>query len=90
MQSRDKLVLISIRGFGKCPNEQGPHRFEEQTCNDHDSVGDEICIAKQIYISGRQAGDTLSAPTCKRRLVPLPLQAIVGRSDVTPRLSAPL
>jgi len=50
MQNRAKHVLIPTRGFGKCPKEQGPDRFEEQECNTQDCVGDEICIAVQDLV----------------------------------------
>jgi hypothetical protein len=43
-------VLIPTRGFGKCPREQGPKRFQEQECNVQDCVGDEICIAVQDLV----------------------------------------
>jgi hypothetical protein len=49
-QNRAKHVLIPTRGFGKCPKEQGPDRFEEQECNTQDCVGDEICIAVQDLV----------------------------------------
>lgn len=50
MQDRAKHVLIPTRGFGKCPKEQGPDRFQEQECNTQDCVGDEICIAVQDLV----------------------------------------
>jgi len=50
MQNRAKHVLIPTRGFGKCPKEQGPNRFQEQECNIQDCVGDEICIAVQDLV----------------------------------------
>lgn len=46
LQQREKHVLIPTRGFGKCPKEHGPERFEEQECNTQDCVGDEICVAR--------------------------------------------
>jgi len=46
-QNRHKHVLIPTRGFGKCPKEDGPFRFQEQDCNTQPCVGDEICIANQ-------------------------------------------
>merc|ERR1719329_718768 len=49
-QNRAKHVLIPTRGFGKCPKEQGPKRFQEQECNVQDCVGDEICIAVQDLV----------------------------------------
>jgi len=49
-QNRAKHVLIPTRGFGKCPKEQGPERFEEQECNTQNCVGDEICIAIQDLV----------------------------------------
>jgi hypothetical protein len=50
MQSRAKHVLIPTRGFGKCPKEEGPKRFQEQECNTQDCVGDEVCIAVQDLV----------------------------------------
>merc|ERR1712032_470089 len=50
LQERQKHVLIPTRGFGKCPKEEGPERFEEQECNMQACVGDEICIARQDLI----------------------------------------
>jgi len=49
-QNRHKHVLIPTRGFGKCPKEDGPNRFQEQECNTQPCVGDEICIANQDLI----------------------------------------
>jgi len=49
-QNRAKHVLIPTRGFGKCPKEQGPDRFEEQECNTQQCVGDEICVAVQDLV----------------------------------------
>jgi len=49
-QDRTKHVLIPTRGFGKCPKEQGPERFQEQECNIQDCVGDEICVAVQDLV----------------------------------------
>jgi len=49
-QDRAKHVLIPTRGFGKCPKEQGPARFQEQECNVQDCVGDEICVAVQDLV----------------------------------------
>jgi len=65
-QQRNKHVLIPVRGFGKCPKEQGPERFAEQECNQQSCIGDEICIANQDLIialdgagSVREAGFNL-------------------------------
>ena len=45
MQDRAKHVLIPTRGFGKCPKEQGPDRFQERECNTQDCVVRELVIA---------------------------------------------
>merc|ERR1719230_944296 len=50
MQSAARHVLIPTRGFGKCPKEEGPERFQRQECNTQPCVGDEICIANQDLI----------------------------------------
>merc|ERR1719198_1330000 len=49
-QNRQKHVLIPTRGFGKCPKEEGPERFQRQECNTQPCVGDELCIANQDLI----------------------------------------
>jgi len=66
IQERVKHVVIPVRGFGKCPKEQGPERFAEQECNQQACVGDEMCIANQDLIlaidgagSVREAGFNL-------------------------------
>jgi hypothetical protein len=49
-QDRVRNVEIPIRGDGKCPRSKSRVRLEEQTCNTHSCVGDEICIAKQDLV----------------------------------------
>merc|ERR1740139_196619 len=49
-QNRVRLVEIPIRGDGKCPRDKSRVRLQEQTCNTHSCVGDEICIAKQDLV----------------------------------------
>jgi hypothetical protein len=47
---RFRSVLIPIRGEGKCPKKKSNSRYEEEDCNTHPCVGDEICIAKQDLV----------------------------------------
>jgi uncharacterized protein YegL len=47
---RIKKVLIPIRGEGMCPRTRSPKRFEDEACNTHACVGDEICIARQDLV----------------------------------------
>jgi hypothetical protein len=47
---RMKSVLIPIRGEGKCPKKRSSDRYEEEECNTHPCVGDEICIARQDLV----------------------------------------
>jgi hypothetical protein len=49
-QERIRKVLIPIRGEGTCPRRRHADRYEDQACNTHDCVGDEICIAKQDLV----------------------------------------
>jgi len=50
LQTRQRKVLTPIRGHGSCPKEKSHYRFEEQSCNTQDCMGDEICIAQQDLI----------------------------------------
>jgi hypothetical protein len=49
-QYRKRTVDIPIRGNGKCPKPKSSHRLEDQSCNTHACVGDEICIARQDLV----------------------------------------
>jgi len=49
-QERIRKVVVPIRGMGKCPVEGHADRLEEQPCNAHECVGDEVCIAKQDLV----------------------------------------
>merc|ERR1719237_787261 len=49
-QERVRTVLVPIRALGKCPSEEHPDRYEEQSCNSQECAGDEICIAKQDLV----------------------------------------
>jgi len=48
--TRTRKVLVPIRGQGKCPKKEAGERLAEKVCNNHDCVGDEICIAQQDLI----------------------------------------
>jgi hypothetical protein len=61
-QDRAKHVVIPIRGQGKCPRTRSADRFEEQACNTHDCVGDEICIARQDLVLAVDASGSLREP----------------------------
>jgi len=50
MQERHRHVLVPTRGFGKCPKRSSNTRFQNQECNAHPCVGDEVCVAKQDLI----------------------------------------
>jgi hypothetical protein len=50
LQTRQRTVLIPIRGNGKCPTVTSYNRFEDQTCNENSCVGDEVCVANQDLI----------------------------------------
>jgi hypothetical protein len=47
---RVKNIVIPIRGQGKCPRSRSRQRYQEQECNTHECVGDEICIARQDLV----------------------------------------
>ncbi|CAK0883070.1 unnamed protein product, partial [Prorocentrum cordatum] len=49
-QERARKVAVPIRGMGKCPVEDHADRLEEQPCNAHECIGDEVCIAKQDLV----------------------------------------
>merc|ERR1719237_1175641 len=49
-QERVRTVLVPIRALGKCPSEEHPDRYKEQSCNSQECAGDEICIAKQDLV----------------------------------------
>jgi hypothetical protein len=50
LTSHVRKVLIPIRGEGMCPRETSADRFQEKTCNDHNCIGDEICVAQQDLV----------------------------------------
>jgi uncharacterized protein YegL len=50
IQERVRNVDIPIRANGKCPGPKHADRFEMQSCNTQDCVGDEICIARQDLV----------------------------------------
>jgi len=50
MTSRSRPVLVPIRGRGRCPKADSAERMEEQLCNMHDCIGDELCIAEQDLV----------------------------------------
>jgi len=56
---RTRKVLVPIRGQGKCPTEASVERWEEDTCNAHDCIGDEVCIAKQDLIIALDSSGSL-------------------------------
>jgi len=49
-QERWRRVIIPIRGNGKCPKASSKLRYGLKSCNTHECVGDEICIAKQDLV----------------------------------------
>jgi hypothetical protein len=49
-QQRVRKVIVPIRGDGKCPTANSEHRSQEQECNAHACVGDELCVAKQDLV----------------------------------------
>jgi len=59
LTERKKIVVIPIRGQGKCPKSENPDRFEKKKCNKQDCVGDEICIAKQDLVIALDASGSL-------------------------------
>jgi len=50
LQERTRKVVIPTRGEGECPTDDSAERLNEQSCNKHDCIGDEICIAKQDLV----------------------------------------
>jgi len=50
MTSRSRPVLVPIHGQGRCPKADSGERMEEQRCNTHDCIGDELCIAEQDLV----------------------------------------
>ena len=52
-QEKFRHVETPASGYGKCPKEESSIRYEKQSCNDRQCVGDEVCIAKQdifVYV----------------------------------------
>jgi len=50
MSSRSRPVLVPIRGRGRCPKPDAGERLQEQHCNTHDCIGDELCVAQQDMV----------------------------------------
>jgi len=44
-QEKFRHVVIPARANGKCPKDDADYRYEKQSCNTQDCVGDEVCIA---------------------------------------------
>jgi uncharacterized protein YegL len=49
-RERTKSVTVPIRGGGSCPKKDSHFRRDEEACNIHACIGDEICIAKQDLV----------------------------------------
>jgi len=60
MTSRSRPVMLPIRGLGRCPKADSGERMEEQRCNTHDCIGDELCIAEQDLVMLVDSSGSLS------------------------------
>merc|ERR1719333_28354 len=59
-EERWRRVIVPVRGEGKCPKPQSKIRHGIKTCNTHECVGDEICIAKQDLVISIDGSGSLS------------------------------
>merc|ERR1719240_891966 len=60
-QQRMRNVEIPIRGNGKCPTPKSAARHEDQVCNTHQCVGDEICTAQQDLVIAVDGSGSMKA-----------------------------
>jgi len=52
-QEQFRHVETPAMGNGKCPGDRSSSRYEKQSCNTQDCVGDEVCVAEQdifVYV----------------------------------------
>ena len=54
-----KHVLMPTRSSGQCPKESSRKRIRERESNTQESVGDEICTAKQDLVSAMDGSGSL-------------------------------
>jgi len=60
LHQRHRSVLVPMRGSGSCPVDWSAERQEQQACNDHQCVGDEVCIAHQDLIIAIDGSGSIS------------------------------
>lgn len=48
--ARFRHILVPVRGNGKCAGKKNPERFQMRSCNTHECMGDEMCIAAMDFI----------------------------------------
>jgi hypothetical protein len=58
-------VAVPIRADGECPREGSSERFEDQDCNTHACVGDEVCIAEQDLVIAVDGSGSVSEESWK-------------------------
>merc|ERR1719310_822881 len=49
-KERTKAIHVPTRGFGTCPKDTAPQRYEKAQCNAQPCVGDEQCIANMDLV----------------------------------------